>query len=334
MHCAACELVVEKKCTTVPGVRSADALLGEQVVVLSVDGSLNEDAYVAACNAALSGTEYSVHVNTSAVPNSQFSWNDTVKALVLALLVFGVFVVLQKIGLLSLIPESETLTLPTVFMVGVVASLSSCMALVGGLVLSLSSRFAQTQSAARARMHMTAFHAARLVGFVVLGGLLGLLGSALTLSATATFVIHVSVFLVMVILGGNLLGVPWLRRFQLRLPKRLGRAVVAHEGGSWLTPILVGAGTFFVPCGFTQAMQFAALSSADIVRGATIMGVFALGTLPALALISVASFEFAQSRFANLFFKTAGALVIIFACITLWGALAAQGYVRPLTIFS
>ncbi|MDG1950466.1 MAG: sulfite exporter TauE/SafE family protein, partial [bacterium] len=47
-------------------------------------------------------------------------------------------------------------------------------------------------------------------------------------------------------------------------------------------PFILGAFTFFLPCGFTQAMQLYALSLGDPLSSGILMAVFALGTMPAL----------------------------------------------------
>ncbi|HCB52054.1 TPA: hypothetical protein DEP21_05855 [Patescibacteria group bacterium] len=45
---------------------------------------------------------------------------------------------------------------------------------------------------------------------------------------------------------------------------------------------MAGVLTFFLPCGFTLAMQILAISSGNFWMGGLIMGFFALGTLPGL----------------------------------------------------
>lgn len=82
-------------------------------------------------------------------------------------------------------------------------------------------------------------------------------------------------------------------------------------------PILIGAGTFFLPCGFTQSMQIASLSSGSFMGGVLIMLFFALGTFPVLALLSFGSVSFAQSHHAPLFMKSIGIVVIGFGLLTL-----------------
>jgi sulfite exporter TauE/SafE len=80
-------------------------------------------------------------------------------------------------------------------------------------------------------------------------------------------------------------------------------------------------------------MQFAALSSGSFWSGMLIMGVFAIGTLPMLALLSFGSYRFSHTRYSPLFFKTAGVVVIGLGVIALLSSLAAQGIIRPVINF-
>ncbi|MBI2630914.1 sulfite exporter TauE/SafE family protein [Candidatus Nomurabacteria bacterium] len=96
------------------------------------------------------------------------------------------------------------------------------------------------------------------------------------------------------------------------------------------TPLTIGFGTFFLPCGFTQSMQVVALGSGSFVSGMLIMLAFALGTLPMLSLLSFGSASFAHSRHAPLFFKSAGVVVVGLGLFSLLAGLAGLGFIPPL----
>jgi len=74
----------------------------------------------------------------------------------------------------------------------------------------------------------------------------------------------------------------------------------------------MGAMTFFLPCGFTQAMQLFAMSTGSPLTGALTMGIFALGTAPGLLGVGGLT-SVIRGGAARLFFKTAGAVVILLA---------------------
>jgi hypothetical protein len=91
--------------------------------------------------------------------------------------------------------------------------------------------------------------------------------------------------------------------------------------------------TLFIPAGFTQSMQIYTLSTGNFLNGGLTMLVFALGTLPVLALISFSSFSIQNSTKAGIFFKAAGLIVILFAVFNILNTLVAAGYIAPIFNF-
>ena len=141
--------------------------------------------------------------------------------------------------------------------------------------------------------------------------------------------------IVMLILGINLLDVfPSLKRLQPSMPKFLAKhALGVSEMNHVLTPLLVGVATFFLPCGFTQAMQLYSLTTGSFLAGGLTMLSFALGTLPVLALIGFSSFSIKNSSKAGIFFKSAGLIVILFALFNITNSLVVIGLISPVFNF-
>jgi sulfite exporter TauE/SafE len=206
------------------------------------------------------------------------------------------------------------------------------MAVVGGLLLSMSATFAKEGDKVKPQL---LFHLGRIISFFVLGGVIGAIGSAFTLSINATFIINLIIGAVMIILGINLLDVfHFAKKFQLGMPKFVSRhALGVSRFNHTLTPFLVGIVTFFLPCGFTQAMQIYSLSSGSFLNGGLTMLSFALGTLPVLSLISFSSFSIQNSSKSGIFFKSAGLIVIMFALFNLINSLVVIGLVQPVFNF-
>jgi sulfite exporter TauE/SafE len=203
---------------------------------------------------------------------------------------------------------------------------------VGGLVLSMSATFAKEGDRFKPQI---LFHVGRIVSFFLLGGLIGMIGSAFTLNITGTFVLSLLVGIVMLILGINLLDVfDFAKRFQIGMPKFLSKHVIGiSKLNHSLTPLLLGVATFFLPCGFTQSMQVYALSSGSFIKGGLTMLFFALGTLPVLAILSFSSSNISKSSKSGVFFKTAGLIVISFALLNIVNALVVVGFIKPFLNF-
>lgn len=255
-------------------------------------------------------------------------WSDFRIAVPIALGFMVLFVLLQKLGIVNLISGGEV-GYGTAFLVGLVASVSTCMAVVGSLVLSVSANFAKEGDRVRPQV---LFHLGRLISFFVLGGVIGLLGSAFTFGNVGTFILTFLVAIVMLILGLNLLDIfPWAKRIQPTLPKFISNHLLRFKMlNSTLTPIILGVATFFLPCGFTQSMQIYSLSTGGFIGGAMTMFVFALGTLPVLALLSFSSLGIKDLSKSGVFFKTAGLVVILFAIFNLINSFVMIGLIPPI----
>jgi sulfite exporter TauE/SafE len=243
-------------------------------------------------------------------------------ALFLWLSLFGVF------NLSFAFPERPPLSV--VLLIGLAAGISTCMALIGGLVLGISSRFAEMhpEASGRARFlpHLF-FQAGRVGSFVVLGGLVGSLGGVIGISGTVTGVLIVLAGFLMLFLGISLTDLfPRLTFSRFTLPSGIARAlgIGNEEGYSHRSSVVLGALTFFLPCGFTQAMQLYAASTGSFVSGALVMGAFALGTMPGLlgigGLVSVV-----RGSLGRIFFKMVALVLILLGVIQVGNGLRLFG---------
>jgi len=323
MHCASCELLIEEKLSQVEGVNKVDAKLNESKVYLQSSKLLNAQEL----SKLVEENGYRIVEKKSkrVINKKQF-----VIGFLIAAIVFILFLVLQKLGIVNIAKDSE-ITYPFIFFIGIIASVSTCMAVVGGLVLSISTNYSKNGKT----IPLIGFHFSRLISFFVLGGVIGLVGTAATLSPTASFILNTLLFLVMLIMALNLLDLfDFTKKLQLKMPKFAGKNIIKlSQSDSLLTPVLLGAATFFLPCGFTQSMQLYSLTTGSVLNGAFTMFVFALGTLPVLALISFASIKFSKTMQSGLFYKTAAFLILFFAVFNLISALISIGLIPPILNF-
>ncbi len=323
MHCQSCVLLTEGETKEFPGVSEARTDLAKETLTVTGEfGDQTPEAIAAELSIALQKHGYSLSVDR---PEQGVDWSPFRVALPLALVLVALFVALQKTGLVNIV-DTSSVSYGTVFIIGIIASLSTCMAVVGGLVLSLSATFAKEGETLRPQV---LFHLGRLVSFFVLGGVIGSIGANFTLNTEMTFFLSLIVGFVMLFLGINLLDVfPWAKKFQPAMPRFLSRhALGITRFNHSLTPLLVGIATFFLPCGFTQSMQIYSLTTGSFWQGALTMFTFALGTLPVLGLISFGSFQIEHSPKKDLFFKTAGLVVIFFALFNLINSLVIIGLI-------
>src|SRR3989339_23844 len=329
MHCNSCVLMIESELGDLPYLTHVkSSLKNNSVEVVGDFGDKTPEQIADELTAPLRPHGYTVSVEKKTKENK---WADFKIAIPAALAFAVLFVVVQKMGLVNLVSAGDV-TYGTAFVIGIVASLSTCMAVVGGLLLSMSATFAKEGDKIKPQV---LFHLGRIISFFILGGAIGALGSAFTLSTSATFILGLVIGVVMLVLGLNLLDVfPWAKKLQLSMPKSIAKR--AHGGSKLnhtLTPILVGVATFFLPCGFTQSMQLYTLTTGSFSEGGLTMLSYALGTFPVLALISFSSFSIQSSSKAGIFFKTAGLVVIMFALFNILNSLVVVGLIPPLFNF-
>ena len=323
-HCHACEILIEKEINALPGIKSVEAISSKGTV--KIIGSTIPA--VPLLNKIFKDSGY-VFSDSASAPEVK---TDIFTSLLIVIGLLAVFFFVSKLGIFSSFSISQSSVLPSFFLFGLLAGFSTCAALVGGVVLSLTkqwgSLYSSSDSALKHLQPVIMFNLGRLIFFSLFGAILGLFGSFLHLSLTGGAIVAILVSLIMVALGLQMLGVKGFSSFQLTLPK----SITSHLSdetkfqGQFM-PLLMGGLTFFLPCGFTLTVQSLSLASGNPFQGALIMGLFALGTFLPLFLIGYSGIR-SQSNptTAKYFSQVAGILVIIFALINVKSQLNVLGY--------
>lgn len=338
MHCRSCELTIERRFKRLPNVRQVDVNVAKGVARVVCEG---EAPTLETLNRAVAGDGYHVRpLSEGARPNPEIDLSESRRPSFWQLVgLFALVLLLGKIvsGLGWLKPVAafnDGATFWTVFAIGLVAASSACIAVSGGLLLSAAATFnARYRSAAPgARMRpVFLFVAGRVASYGLLGGTIGLIGKALTPSPLVTGSIAILAALYMLVMGLDMLRLApaWLKGLMPRMPKSLSHRIMDAEGREHpLAPLLLGAATFFLPCGFTQALQLYALTTGSFARSALLMSGFALGTAPALLALGWASGSL-RGKAGSFFFRFSGALVVVLGLWNVQNGLAITGH--PLT---
>jgi sulfite exporter TauE/SafE len=192
----------------------------------------------------------------------------------------------------------ENTNLLVIFLTGLTTGGLTCLALQGGLLTSVLAKreeeFLNTSSKkaiAVSRLggtHSTqflpilSFLGSKLFIHTLFGALLGLLGSAITLSPITRGWLQIAIGIYLFGIAGNLLNLhPFFRHFVITPPKFLARLVKNESKSSSLfASALLGLMTVFIPCAITQAMEIVAIGTGNPLYGAAIMFAFILGTSP------------------------------------------------------
>jgi sulfite exporter TauE/SafE len=197
------------------------------------------------------------------------------------LVLVGILFALSRFDLLpQRLTISDEMSYGLVFAIGLVASVSSCMAVAGGLLVAVAAKYNQISgnltSLQRLKPHLY-FNAGRVVSYTILGGAIGALGATLTLSNEINGFLTIAASAVMILLGLQMLRLfPSLTRFMPTMPKALSHRIhdLAERDTSG-SAFLLGGATFFLPCGFTQALQLYVLAKGSFYdRGLDDAGIF------------------------------------------------------------
>lgn len=311
MTCTSCEVIIERQLKTLPGVKRV--IVNHTTGWCTIEHNPAIKLYLRDIKNVLHNNGYQLWSEpVKSSETRQHHWREFGVAL---LAVFVVYKLLQTLGVFTISTEVDTsINLGAIFVIGLVAAVSTCTALVSGLIISVSAKYNAVHQASskwqRLKPHIM-FNVGRLVSYFILGGLVGLLGNVLTPSARFTGVLTILISLVMMLLAIDILKLFEGKRFIPTMPKWFSQKMyqLAETNRPWV-PFALGALTFFLPCGFTQSMQLYALTTGSFWQGGLTMLVFALGTMPALLGVGMLA-SFAKGKFARYFMKFSGAMVLV-----------------------
>ncbi len=321
-HCRSCKIYIESKLKENSFIHDARVDLKKELLEVKTDSDWAPERLAKLLTEQVQSHGYLVSTGKKASEKQHTNAIWTVLPIGLGIL--AIFFLLQKSGILN-IGIGGPVTPFTSFLIGLVASVSTCLAIVGGLVLSLSATISQDNVSDTKTFIL--FHIGRLVSFAIFGGVLGAIGDVISINLFISTILGILTSVLMLLLGLNLIGV--FKGNIFSLPAGLFNFFKKAEHKIF-APLSLGLATFFLPCGFTQTMQVSALSSGSFMSGFFIMLFFALGTLPMLAFLSFGSASFARSKHSLLFFKTAGIVVIGLGLFALLSGLAGLGVINPL----
>ena len=318
MHCNSCEVLLERKFKKINGVSKVDVNYSRGSAILEYNKNkpdINQIREIV----KTAGYSLSSDADVEDIPKLN-RFIEIMGTLIILLLIFYLLSILK---IFEGIGVNENMSLGFVFLIGVVAAFSSCLAVTGGLLVSITAKYSELHPNVKGFQKFSPhiyFNLGRVIGYTILGFLIGAFGSLFTISTTATGILTIIASVVMIVLGIDLLGIfpKFSSFFKPRMPKSVSHKIMqkAEDTPSKGTPFFLGASTFFLPCGFTIALQLYVLSKGDAVLGALTMLAFSLGTMPGL--LSLGAFSsFLKGTAKRYFFTIVGIVVIILGIITI-----------------
>jgi plastocyanin domain-containing protein/sulfite exporter TauE/SafE/copper chaperone CopZ len=297
MTCTSCEGRVERALKKVSGVANAMASYSDQQVTVEYDNELCTKEQL---NEAINKAGYS----TKSSNNIKFA---------------GFFVVVAAILLLGnstsgfdMSAKLNNASYMMLFIVGMLTSIH-CVGMCGGIMLTQSldknNIVKENQNKFKTLLPAILYNAGRVTSYTIIGGIVGALGSVLSLSLNVKAGLQIIAGLFMVIMGLNMTGFSIFRKFNIKLP--WSSCKIKNKPKA---PFLVGMLNGLMPCGPLQTMQLYALGTGSAVSGAVSMFLFSLGTVP-LMLVFGAISGFLSKGYTKQLLKFSGILVIILGII-------------------
>ncbi len=264
--------------------------------------------------------------------NDDWKWLEIVVSIALIIILTPLFLALESQFSSWQNTTVQGAHLGGVFLLGVIASFAGCFALVGGFLLSMTAAWREEQADAHTplwRMQpFILFVIGRVCGYFVFGGFVGLLGQRLSLTLQGSGILTIALSLIMITLGLKILHIRGPCFCRIPVESRLTRFLRSLSTSRHpIATTLLGALTFFIPCGFTQSVQLLALGSGSFMSGAMIMATFALGSLPALLGIGMVS-SLGSGTCGRRIVRFSGVLVIMLGIFTLNNGLTLAGVTK------
>lgn len=322
MTCAHCELTIEEGLSEIPGVEEVKAKYSKGQVTLKYhEEVVNLEEIIN----SIRELDYQVVEQEHQEEKQREKINTD--ALYILIIVLGGYVILKEFGLLNFtnyFPQIQSsMGYGMLFVIGVLTSLH-CVAMCGGINLAQSVNSLNFGGSTVKPNIM--YNLGRVVSYTIIGGLAGALGSVVSVGGGFRGAVGIFAGVFMVIMGLNMLNVfPWLKRFNLRMPKFIGRRISKKKSGSH-SSFYIGLLNGLMPCGPLQSMQLYALSTGSFVLGALSMFLFSLGTVPLMFGLGTMTSKL-NKRFTTKMMRVCSVLVVVLGIGMLNNGLALSGIV-------
>ena len=229
---------------------------------------------------------------------ASFSMESFLIKIIFLLFIWIIFYLLHIfVDINTILPQNQNGSYITTFIIWLIASVSTCLAVTGWIVIWFSKAFSKKISGIKGSLLIQSyFQIGRLLGFFILGWLLGFLWEFFSISLQFSTILTLFISFVLIYIWLQILEfVPNISKFWFHLPKSFSSKIEKLQNTK-MAPI-VWALTFFIPCWFTQTAQLLAIWSWDFLTWGLIMLAFAAGTFPVLFLVWVWSSYFSGKKF-------------------------------------
>ncbi|MGN1348048.1 MAG: sulfite exporter TauE/SafE family protein, partial [Acutalibacteraceae bacterium] len=247
---------------------------------------------------------------------------SNLKTVYILIIVFGLYVIARQIGLTEVFQKfptvsEEKVSFALLFVIGLLTSVH-CVAMCGGINLTQSVVGKESRPIKKSIL----YNAGRLVGYTAVGGVLGFIGEAASVTLRTRGIIGLAAGAFMVLTGINMLtGIGFLKKLTPSLPKSIASKIAKFSSSG---SFAIGIANALMPCGPLQSMQLYAVSTGGFVSGSLSMFFFCLGTVPLMFAFGAVA-GVLKKKYKTVMIKASTVLVIFLGIFMLQNNLALIG---------
>jgi sulfite exporter TauE/SafE/copper chaperone CopZ len=302
MHCPSCEILITDKLKEMSNVTEVKSNFQKQEAEVYFTGHLDQETV----NMKIQSFGYEVGDRKKFFEAEEPMSKKILEILLIAVGLALIYLIVKEINIIPSFNITGNLNLLTVLFLGIVASVSTCMATSGALFLSTIGKKNNNIKQA------IYFSLGRIISYGFFGFIAGLVGSVILTNFKFGSVLTLLAAIFMILLSLDMLKI---FSFASIVPYGVSSNVFRKLEHSLIkdphkSAFFLGMITYFLPCGFTQATQVYALGLASPWQSALTMAIFAAGTAPAIVFIGSLR-GLLKSSFYQYFMKTVAVGVLI-----------------------
>lgn len=168
-----------------------------------------------------------------------------------------------------------------VFLIGLVTG-THCIVMCGGIMLSSTEK---ATSMVERSFNIILYNTARILTSTLLGFIFGSIGKAIVFSSMIRSMFYVFIGLYVIFSALRIWGFPIIRELQTAFPK-LCPFILYRKNTA---PLVLGTLTAVMPCSASSTMWMTAMTLGSGIKGALMMALWSLGTLPAMLIFATIS---------------------------------------------
>lgn len=298
MHCINCENTIKYALMSDKNIKRVS--FDDFIAVVTCEDKFHEESLIKVIN------DLGYYTRREYISDNIEVLKDNIKLKEFFIIFLSIIIVcflLYKIfgyNVFNMIPTIDNnITYGMLFVTGLLTSIH-CISMCGSINLVASINNENKRDFKRPIL----YNLGRIISYIVIGGLVGLLGKVISVNNIVSGIIIIIASIIMLLMSLTMLNIVKVRFkfFKYKVNNR--------------NPFIIGLFNGLMPCGPLQAMQVYALTTGSMFKGALSMFLFGLGTVP-LMLFTGVVFSSMKGKTKILINKIASVLILVLSLIML-----------------